>query len=103
MFSLLQANPDAAQFRFKELLFADKLDIIFGVNAGSGGAVRPLRRRRHSYYSTLTQPSTRPKKHHNYLTEREAPTHFAKHQDDSMNTGFHAVEPVTAVPDSNIE
>ncbi|KAL2525764.1 L10-interacting MYB domain-containing protein [Abeliophyllum distichum] len=99
----LEANPDAAQFRFKELLFADKLDIIFGVNAGSGGAVRPLRRRRHSYYSTLTQPSTRPKKHHNYLTEREAPTHFAKNQDDSMNTGFHAVEPVTAIPDSNIE
>ncbi|CAA2976091.1 Hypothetical predicted protein [Olea europaea subsp. europaea] len=100
----LEANPDAAQFRFKELLFAEKLDIIFGVAAGSGGTIRPLRRRRHNYSSTLTtQPSTRPKKHHNYLTERGASNHFAKHQDDSMNTSYNAIERVTAIPDSNIE
>ncbi|XAR65893.1 hypothetical protein NMG60_11011887 [Bertholletia excelsa] len=42
----IQAKPEAAQFRLKNLPFADKLDIIFDGTVGSGETERPAQRRR---------------------------------------------------------
>ncbi|KAL3650228.1 hypothetical protein CASFOL_006631 [Castilleja foliolosa] len=56
----LQENPEAAQFRFKELQFADKLDIVFAptenssgkkVNCFTGAEPVSQKRKHNSYYS----------------------------------------------------
>ncbi|KAL3652239.1 hypothetical protein CASFOL_001920 [Castilleja foliolosa] len=56
----LQEIPEAAQFRFKELLFAEKLDIVFAptensngkkVNCFTGAESVPQKRKHNSYYN----------------------------------------------------
>ncbi|KAG8380784.1 hypothetical protein BUALT_Bualt06G0052000 [Buddleja alternifolia] len=72
------ANPDAAQFRCKELLFADKLDSLF-----SGSAEHC--------------------NHNNYATETERPTRARKRQHVSINTVLPVEEAVGGKPHSNAE
>lgn len=43
---LLQANPEAAAYRFKELLFGDTLDIMYEGTTASGETEPPSRRRK---------------------------------------------------------
>ncbi|CAL5404608.1 unnamed protein product [Camellia sinensis] len=50
----IQGNPEAAQFRFKELPLRDKLDIIFDGTVDSGQTEPPAQRRRLSDGSTTS-------------------------------------------------
>lgn len=51
---MLQANPEAAQFRIKELQLADKLEIIFDGTINSGETQPLIRRRRLNDGSTTS-------------------------------------------------
>lgn len=68
-----EENPEAAQFRFKELLCADQLDTIFDGTAIIGETEPPTRRRKHNHGSTPTATpmptplSTRPESRSEHL------------------------------------
>ncbi|KAL0452776.1 UNVERIFIED_CONTAM: L10-interacting MYB domain-containing protein [Sesamum latifolium] len=97
----LRANPEAAQFRHKELLFADKLDIVFGGTSDSGVRERPPPGKRINCF-TGAEPATRHRKH-NYAAEKEPPACTGKQQYRWTNTLLPVAEPIGARPDSNIE
>ncbi|KAK6145456.1 hypothetical protein DH2020_022276 [Rehmannia glutinosa] len=66
----LQENPEAAQFRDKELLFADKLDIVFDGTEDSVVTQR-LNHRKKANCFTGAEPVTRRRRHNDYAAEKE--------------------------------
>ncbi|KAL0003277.1 hypothetical protein SO802_017058 [Lithocarpus litseifolius] len=51
----IEANPEAAQFRFKELQFTEKLEIIFGGTINAADTEASTGRKRHSGSSTSSR------------------------------------------------
>ncbi|KAI3470841.1 hypothetical protein Pfo_027504 [Paulownia fortunei] len=98
----LQVNPEAAQFRFKELLFADKLVIVFCGTADSGVTERPAHGKKINCF-TGAEPVTRRRKHNNCAAEKEPPARTGKHQYGSTNTFLPVEEPMGARPEGNVE
>ncbi|PIN10588.1 hypothetical protein CDL12_16817 [Handroanthus impetiginosus] len=74
----LQTNPDAAQFRSKELLLADKLDIAFGGTDESVVTERPTHGKKINCF-TGAEPASHRRKHNNQTDTR-------KQQYESTNT-----------------
>ncbi|KAL6531053.1 hypothetical protein OROHE_014122 [Orobanche hederae] len=91
-------NPEAAQFRFKELVFADKLDIIFAGTEDSSpappAAQGPNYHRKRINCFTGSESISKQRKHnHHYPADR-------KHGFETTSRYLALEEPIDAIPES---
>ncbi|KAL3820159.1 hypothetical protein ACJIZ3_006064 [Penstemon smallii] len=93
----LEEKPEAAPFRLKELLFAEKLDIVFDGTVNLGQTNRPYNTpRKNTNWMTAEDPTSRRRKQDNKANENENQERFKKHQHGLTNTVFPVEELIGA-------